>query len=672
MNNQTAEFIDNKAFTFQHWSRLVFVIFCLYFMGDVFYRWDAFKFHSTFSAYLPNVALALILWSIIALLSLVLSWLPIKAFQVSCNYLGLKIKLEHLILYLSIFVLVSGLAWVSKKSIWHDIQTTTQLKLTVIALISGASIPLTWLLRNKAEVWVKAILERITPLVWLFAICLLLSLLLVGFHIWGNNSNSVSPKVISKLSALDSEKKRPNILLLTFDAFSARHMSVYGYNRETTPFMKKWAESASLFMRTNAESSYTGATTPSLMTGKRTWTHRKYHHDIGAKPLKSETENIALILKEKGYFNSAFIVNDLASVKALGISNSIDIAPSVVEFTNPRSIEGFIEKYLYLLFGDNFSTYNWIGQDDFIFTILLRRIDKNVFTTEFPVELAFNKFLEVIDNNSHEPFFAWIHVLPPHAPYSPLEPFAETFNPSWEMREKNDMYRYNPQINRLHAENLPFPNQLIEKIKLLRDYYDEFILYCDNQFENFIGELKKRNVLDDTVIIISADHGESFYEHDYFQHGSPHLYEQVTHIPLIIKEPDQTEGRIIDDIVEQVDIPATILSLVDIPVPSWMEGSSLLPLLRDKKLPAKTAISASLYMNNTAEPITSTGTIAVWQNDYKLIHYLDNEKSLLFNLKKDPDELDNLVTKEPETAERLLAVIKKNLNAANKRIIEGK
>jgi arylsulfatase A-like enzyme len=449
-------------------------------------------------------------------------------------------------------------------------------------------------------------------------------------------------------------------------------MSVYGYDRETTPYMKKWAKSASLFMRTKSESSYTGATVPSLITGKRTWTHGKYHHDLAAKPFNSKTENIALLLKEKGYHNSVFMVNDLVSVTTLDIADSIDFAPLVIEFQSPRSIEGLIEKYLFLLFGDIFSTYNWLGQDDFVFTVLLRRIDRKVYLTEFPTELAFDRFLELTDNNTHEPFFAWIHLMPPHAAYAPPEPFAGTFNQSWEMREKNEMYRYNPQINRLHENNQPFPEDLVEKIKLLRDYYDEFILYCDKMFENFIWDLEKRNLLDNTIIIISSDHGESFYEHDYFQHGSPHLYEQVTHIPLIIKEPNQTEGRVIDDLVEQVDIPATILGLVNIPVPSWMEGRSLVPYLRGEKLTAKAAISTSLYKNVPTEPIVSTGTIAVWQDDYKMIHYLDDGRSLLFNLKNDPDELVNLVNKEPGVAKRLLDIIKSNLKAANEKIMEGK
>jgi arylsulfatase A-like enzyme len=668
--NQSAENIDKKFFTFWHWFQLVFTLFSLYLIGDVSYRWDAFKFHSSFAEYLPNVALASILWSIVAFLSSTLVWLPMKTFEVVCRLARLKIKVEHLVLYLGIVMIMATSAWIGKKLIWSTFQTSFQLKLTVLISIFCIAIPLVWLLRSKAILWLIAIQERIKPLVWLFAICVMLSLVLVGFHTWSTKTNKAISERIATSSISESDKERPNILLVTFDTLTARDMSVYGYHRETTPFITEWAKTASVFTRTQAASNYTAATTPSLMTGKRTWTHRKYHHDLAAKPFKSDTENLALIMKENGYYNSAFIQNIVTPVNALGISSSVDTAPLVVEFSRPASIEGIIEKYLFLLFGNTFTTYNWLGQDDFIFTVLLRRIDKQVFVTELPPELVFNKFLEIIDDNPRKPFFAWLHIMPPHAPQSPPKPFAGAFNPSGELRGQNRQHTFNAEVVQHDSNNLPWSKEVKRKVKILRDYYDEFIMYCDKQFENFIGEVEKRNWSKNTVIILSSDHGESF-EHDYFLHKPSHLYEQVTHIPLIIKEPEQTAAKIINNLVEQVDIPATILDLADIPVPTWMEGSSLLPLLRNGRLPAKKPISVSLYNNVPTDPITK-GIIAVWEGDYKLIHYLDNKKSLLFNLKDDPDELNNLFDKKTAIGKQLLSVIKNNLKEANKRIMAEK
>ena len=203
-------------------------------------------------------------------------------------------------------------------------------------------------------------------------------------------------------------------------------------------------------------------------------------------------------------------------------------------------------------------------------------------------------------------------------------------------------------------------------IDILRARYDEFIRYTDKQFEEFVDQLEKRHILKDSVIILSADHGESF-EHNYLLHNGPHMYEQVTHIPFILKEPGQTQGKIVGDLVEQIDISATILDLAHIPVPLWMEGRSLVPLLHGKKLPPNTSFAMNFWRNPRRELITR-GTIAAWEGDYKLTHYLEKNKSLLFNLKDDPDELNNLFDKEPNRGLPLLDLIKTNLKKVNEAI----
>jgi arylsulfatase A-like enzyme len=208
-------------------------------------------------------------------------------------------------------------------------------------------------------------------------------------------------------------------------------------------------------------------------------------------------------------------------------------------------------------------------------------------------------------------------------------------------------------------------------VDVLRDRYDEFIRYCDKQFEYFISELAKRDVLKNTIIILSSDHGESF-EHGYIEHGGLHLYEQVTHLPLIIKEPDQTKGRVINDLVEQIDIPATILDMAGVTVPSWMEGRSLVPLMKGESLPQRPIFSMAFENNPSRGQRIEKGTIAIWKGNYKLIHYLDKNKTLLYNLKEDPKERRNLFDHKPEIAQRLLSLIMENLKRANKKIISGR
>jgi arylsulfatase A-like enzyme len=635
-------------------------------MGDAFYRWDGFRYYASFSDFLPSVALAYILWSIIAIVIAISLWVLLNLFKWLCNRVGLRTTIEHLLLCISIFIILGLLFWTGKKFILSNIPTSFQSKIIVFIFVSILSIFLTWLFRNNTEKWIKSVNERITPLVWIFSLLIILSLPLVIYHTWFKDTNK-KIQVRREASSIKSAANRPNIILVTFDALTAHHMSVYGYHRPTTPFIRQWAQKASIFTKAIAASNYTGPTTASLMTGKRVWTHRRYSHDRAAKPVRSDTENLALLLKENGYHNFAFIQNDVATVESLNISNSFDIAPMVINFMRVATIEGFIEKHLYELFGNKFQIYNWFGQDDFILNVYLRKIPQKVYVTEYPPEEVFNSFLETIDNHPPEPFFAWIHLLPPHDPFLPPEPFSGTFNPSSKLRTKNSQNNFKfKELREYPSKN--FPEEIYRKVSLLKDYYDEFILYCDKQFGEFISEIERKPWYKNTIIILSADHGESF-EHDYFYHGSFDLYEQVTNIPLIVNIPWQSKKQIIDIPVEQIDIPATILDLANIPVPPWMEGRSLVPIMHGETLTPRPAFSMSLIKNKRDQQITK-GTFAVWEGDYKLIYYLDEGKSLLFNLKEDPAELNNLIEQKPETGKHLLALIKEGIKKANGKIVK--
>jgi arylsulfatase A-like enzyme len=663
-----------KSTSFWHFFRLIFLVFSLYLMGDAFYRWDGLKLYMTFSELLPSIALASIIWSILAFITALAAWFVIKVCQRICTFAGIRVGTEHILFFGISFFSLGFLAWAVKKLIWSDMQMALQLKLVVFAFMFSAVLILSWLFRGRAEKWLDSMNQRITPLVWLFGIFVILSVPLVAFNAWGPapGKSALQTSTSSQSAGAHPDLKRPNILLVTFDALTARDMSVYGYKKATTPFIKKWAETASLFTWTEAASSYTGPTTASIMTGKRVWTHRRYHQEKAARPVKSDIENLARVLKNNGYHNYAFVQNSIASVDSLGIADSFDMAPMVTDFVTVATVEGFIEKQLYNLFGKKFKVHNWLGQDDFIFTTLLRKFPQKIYITENPPEMVFNRFLDLLDGGAVGPFFAWLHVMPPHTPYLPPRPYAGTFNKSWEMREQNILENFRSiEYMQYARKKQPLPEKTKAKAAILRDFYDEFILYCDSRFKDFIKDLKKRNTLENTVIILSADHGESFdLEHNFLFHGGFHLYDQVTHIPLIIKEPGQTTGNVIDRFVEQIDIPATILDLTGIPVPEWMEGRSLVPLLHNKALPPRPVLSMLLPQNNPSREITK-GTFSVYEGDYKLIYYLEDGKTLLFNLRKDPAELFDLLDSEPERGRRLLAFLKNNLRKANDVILKG-
>lgn len=652
-----------KKASYRQVFRLIFVLFFIYLLGDAFYRWDGFRYHSSFSDFLPSVALVSILWSIVAVLTSIMTWILVKVVERLLQFINSKITAEQIFLFLISSGVSVAIAWIIKLFIFGA-GSTLPVKLIVFSCVIVATICLTWLLRHKFNI----IHERITPLVWLFAIFIAISLPLVAYKTWWVQTNDVVQQKSIKYTSVHID--RPNVILITFDALTTENMSLYGYDRLTTPFISRWAKGASVFTRAKAAGCLTSPTVSSLMLGKRVWTHQLYHSEGGAQPVKSATENLPMLLQENGYTTMAFILNQMhASPKLIGISENFHIAPLQSELsTTSSNLLDKIDIWLSKLFFGKIKMYEWFLRSDFIFGRIVNKLSNyNETITGFPPQKAFNSFLKIIDDNPRKPFFTWFHLYPPHHPYLPPEPYMGIFDSSSRFRTGK---RHDDLIMFSTARITQYyPDQDVQPIvNILRARYDEFIQFADKQFEDFINQLQKRDELNNTIIILSSDHGESF-EHDYVGHGGP-LYEEQTHIPLVIKEPNQSEGKIVDDLVEQIDITATILDLAHIQIPTWMEGRSLAPLLHGKKLPPIRAFSMNFPNNMSRGQQLSVGSVAVWDGDYKLIHNLSIKKSnsLLFNLKYDPDETHNLFDTEPLIGGRMLGMLKSNLEEANEKI----
>jgi arylsulfatase A-like enzyme len=659
--------MENNPNSFRQLFRLVFVIFSLFLTGDALYRWEGFSYYASFYEFLPTVGLAFILWSFAAFLASILLWILINLLYFLFSISGVKAESAHFLIFAVISSLIGSFSWIGKKIIWPDVATSIQIKLAVFVVTALLSLLLTWYLRDKARRLYEVISERITPLVWIFIIFMLFSCPIVAYYTWFNGADSSASR--ENRRSVSAGNNRPNILLVTFDALSARDMSLYGYERDTTPFIRQWAENASVFRSVEASSNFTTPAAASLMTGKRVWTHQTYHIE-GTKPLRSEAESLPSVLKDNGYFNIAIVVNPFASVRMLGMSGSFDIAPPAAEFGGSPSLFGWkfgvIDRALYRAFGEKIKFHNWIISNEFILSRFIDLFSRDITVTEVPPDKAFNRFLNIIDSEHSRPFFAWIHLFPPHDPYLPPDDYSGRFNPSNEMRAYKPQERLIKESYKYLYDNRSFPSEMQPSVSLMRDYYDEYIAYIDKEFGDFIVELNKR-MMDNTVIILSSDHGESF-EHGYFTHSGPFLFEQATNVPLIIKEPFQEKGYTISSRVAQVDISPTILDMAGITPPSWMEGRSLLPLMSGEKLPELPAFAMNLQANRSLGHQITKGTVAVWEGDFKLIHYLQSGESLLFNLGEDPGEIRDLFNIEKKKGEHLLGLLLDNLKRVNSKI----
>ncbi len=628
---------EQKIISYWKVFRLFFVIFSFYLLADALYRWNGFRFYATFFEYLPSVALVSVMWSITAVLISLIVWLSLRATYFLCLHFKSNIA-QRLLRFSFFFFSFGAIVFIIKLLAWPNTPIPPQKALIVYSAWTLAAILFTAAIEKFEMIisqWLNVIQKQITIWVWLFGLFVLCSIPYVAYQTWGGTDKAV-PLEVNQMGAIGKDK--PNIVLITFDGMTTKDMSLYGYSKPTTPFLSEWASKTSVFSGLKAVSNWTQPVLSSLITGKRPWTHRVFQPHA-FKIDKGRTENIPQLLKQNGYYNMAYLSDIMDHFSINKIDRFFDITYDPIIFRNEQNSTGLITVKLNEFFGDNFLLYDWMTKSDFIFGKFLIYLSRYVFKdnnvdTHFNMEKMINKFIHDIDNAPPEPYFAWIHIWQPHAPYLPKEPYKGLFGP------------------------------VTGDIWSSRDRYDELIKYCDDKLKDFIKELTIRNKLENTVIIISSDHGESF-EHGYEMHGGPYLYEQVTNIPLIIKTHNQQKGNAIDEFVEQIDIPATMLDLAGIPAPAWMEGRSLVPLIYGEKFAAQPPLSMNFERNPINAEITK-GVIAVWKDEYKLIHNLEKNESLLFNLEQDPGELKNLSQSEPEVSQKMLKLIYDNLNKANK------
>lgn len=655
MKNMTAKKSFSKIL------RIIFVLSTLKFTYDAFYAWDGFSFRYKYMEFIPDFSLSFILWTVLAVIFALILWIILYVLFVISQTLIKSIRFEHVLMW---FILVVSL-FVVKIFYFHvnlqELIGLNRLTLRIIGILLVAV--LVWMGRKFFEKILRKIDDSITPLVWLFAFLFIIAIPLSFYEQFTSYTREKSYSNVQFKTLNEGGGKRPNIILVIMDSLTALDMKSYGFMLQTTPFISEWSKGAVMFRNVYSASNWTTPSMMSIMTGQRPWTHRTWSRPGFRDKDRNYENNMPRILREYSFEVNSFVQNSYAHPRTLGIDNSFLKKDKSITFIIPEEfwfsrIQHIFKRPIVIA---------WLFKYNFIAKKILE-YKPDQFTTFHPPEKVYNSFLNHIsktndDNNQHMPFFAWLHTWTPHEPYLPPKPYmgvfgdAEKFNTMRKQLELGVRYHnYKPEQQ--------------EDVNILRKRYDEYILYSDNEFKLFISRLKETIDMSNTIIVLTSDHGESF-SHGFQAHDGPHLYESLVRVPLIIKMPGTGEGKLIDIPVEITDIAPTILELVGIPIPEWMEGRSLVPLINGRN-DSRPVFSMQLIKNKFIgnEPI-SKGTFAVWEGEYKLIHYLEENKSLLFNLKEDPDELNNLFDRDPETGQRLLTLIQDNLKKANERIGRG-
>jgi len=395
-----------------------------------------------------------------------------------------------------------------------------------------------------------------------------------------------------------AEEKQPSIVIIMIDTLRADHMGCYGYPKNTTPNIDGFARQGVVFTDLVAAAPSTGPSVTSILTGK-------YPDEVGVHkncdPLSNKVNMLAERLKKKGYATGAVIANPVAG-----------------------PLHGFNQ-----------------GYDFFCSTYKKKKKDRDWEAEATPKDGTYFKANYVTNitidwiNKQEKPFFLYVHYMDPHVPYLP--PYK------WRDKMLGDAQPLNEEILRNFKFGPTGKKAISESdMKRMRAQYEGEIAFTDNELSRLFNALDSN-----TFIVLTGDHGEGFLEHGNWRHANS-LYQELLHVPLIIKGPGVPQNKRVDFTVSHVDITPTILDFVGAKGGRVLAGQSLLPIIETPKEKRKDrALFSILKLRKQNSTSAKTGP-------WKLI--LDEKKSnvRLFNIEIDPMELHNLMMQNMEIATPLL------------------
>ena len=396
-------------------------------------------------------------------------------------------------------------------------------------------------------------------------------------------------------SARALDASTPSILLLTVDNLRPDRMSVYGYEKKTTPYLERFAAESLVFERAFSTSAWTAPGMVSMFTGY----YPPVHAQHGRFSYYDEQMTAAFrVLAANGYEIYGQAIKG-PSHQGFGFRKRLG--------KWPRQLEDFIESR--------------VGND--------------------------------------EPFFAWAHITDVHLPYDPSDRNTRRFgagersNAAIEAVRKHRIILRHPEKVTLdldHAGKVEFGPEDIEQVRAL---YDAEVADVDERLQGHLERMREIGLLDRTIVIIAADHGEELFEHGWLGHASTgydaKLYDELIRIPLIIRMPGGGMRGRFDAMVQGVDLMPTLFEILGLnpdAVEPQMQGRSLMPVINRERIQVRDYVFNQTTLKGWTTPRDEMGAriVSVRSADRKLIRIpsASGTRTEAYDLKRDPQELKNV------------------------------
>lgn len=402
--------------------------------------------------------------------------------------------------------------------------------------------------------------------------------------------------------------KRKGVIVIVLDALRRDHLSMYGYERDTSPFLARLSEKAAFFTNAQSAAPQTVPSVSSLLTGLYPYRHgshffsvlQSYHPKLpvssgGLPKMREENKLLAEYLKDEEFFTAAVSAN-----------------PGI------RNIYGFAQ-----------------GLDYFRFINCYAESEAKVCDGARINRLVENDVIPKIGSND---FFLYLHYMDVHNPYFKPNSFKGRF-----MEYAGEPLYVNGKAADITAEQLAYSVAC----------YDEGIIYQDRMIEELFALLDKSGLLEDSMVVIVSDHGDEFMEHGGLGHGTT-VYNELIDSFIILRVPGSRPVKI-DRRVSLVDILPTVLDWAGADYnEKKIDGISLTSYIRSEEQPEK---NNRIFLSELGD------RKALTDNNLKYIYNVDRQNGELYNLEKDPGETRTIIEEKVKRASRykklILRIIKR-------------
>jgi len=392
----------------------------------------------------------------------------------------------------------------------------------------------------------------------------------------------------------------PNIVFVTLDTLRADQLAPWVEGGAKTPTLSRLAREGVLFERAMSPVPHTTPSHVSMFTSV-------YPFEHGARngiPMRTDLATLPTELRRHGYTTADFVSAYTTKSHTTGLGHAFDV-------------------YSDSLHPD----MDWISRDDMeplVATRVIGRYGGNQVAAPV-VNRRLESWLERI-RPGDAPFFLWLHYFDAHDPYTPSPKYAALYPPADASRAARKLAGYRAEIT-----------------------------YLDHRLGDALDLLHGARLLDDAILVVTSDHGESFGEpHPHVDHAhGAHLYDSVMWVPLVFwGSPRVAAGRRIAEQVELLDIAPTLLELSGLPASEGFGGRSLSPALSADPVPIEPARAFA-----QTRTLKRPRRFALRTSDWKLVHNPDDGEQELFDLRADPGETRDLSGEYPDRVRDLLAEI---------------